>query len=100
MAASLSFCLDTEGNGSVCTRIYDDGVEIYHDEVPYPYHTVPTEDLVVLVAELRALYEGKLNDAKLAADDELMPKAWLAYQFSDKLFQLSSITKSRPDYTP
>ena len=100
MAASITFCLDAEGNGSPCTRIFDGGVEVFHEEIPYPYHTVPTEDLVTLVAEVRALYEEKLNDAKLAADDELMPKAWVAYQFSDKLFQLISIMKARPDYIP
>jgi len=100
MAASITYCLDDEGNGSVCTKIYDEGVEIFHQPLPAPYETVSTTDLVTLVAELKVIYEDKLNDAKLAADDELMPKAWVAYQFSDKLFQLSSITKSRPDYTP
>ena len=100
MAASITYCLDSEGNGNVCTTIFEGGVEIFHQQLPAPYETVSTTDLVTLVSELKVIYEDKLNDAKLAADDELMPKAWVAYQFSDKLFQLSSITKSRPDYTP
>ena len=99
MAVNIEYCLDDEGNGSPCLKVYDGSNLIVHAPMEYPYSDIPTSGLTTLISDLRVLYTNALNDALTAADDQISRTSWAVQDFGQKLAQLITIRSGRSDYT-
>ena len=99
MAVNIEYCLDDEGNGTPCLKVYDGTNVILHTSVDYPYNEIPTSGLTILISDLRVLYTNALNDALTAADDQISRTSWVVKDVGQKLAQLITVRSNRSDYT-
>ena len=98
MSVNVEYCLDDEGTGAICLKIYDGDQVILHTKAEYPYQEIPTNDITNLVESLRTLYVDSLTNAGNATDAQIPRASWIVQDIGLKLSQLITIRNGRDDY--
>jgi hypothetical protein len=94
MAIEVTYSLDSETSSPYLT--VRDGSDIFvHTALPFPYDDVPTNELTILIAELRVIYADALTAATNAVDADIFDTSQRVGQIGDKLNRLILVLNSR-----
>ena len=95
MAVTIVYCLDENGTGVPCFKVYDGENLVMHNKLEYPYTEVPNEGLDSIILDLRNLYADVVLAAGDATDDQIPAASYLVSDIGLKLYQTISIRNNR-----
>ena len=94
MAIVVNYSLEPQTGTPYLT--VQDGPNIFiHTALPYPYDDIPTDELTVLVGQLRVIYQDALTAAANSNDAGIFETSQAVAQYGDKLNRLIIVLNSR-----